>query len=110
MAKVGCKIGLTVKLFKDSQFEFIRPEISVEDIDTEKEIAPQLELVEKAINDTWEFTKDQVSKKIISEMPNASAELELQTSRKFQELDKAIKAIVAEIKKIKKEQPKEDEQ
>jgi len=38
MPKIGAKLGFTLKLRRDSQYEFIRPEIEITDIDTEGDV------------------------------------------------------------------------
>jgi hypothetical protein len=100
MAKVGAKIGLTLKLFKDGSYEFIRPEISIEDIDTEKDVTQQLADAEVALTETWEKTKEQLDQKILAEMPQVEEQMQLQISNKFKTFEKAIKVLVDRVKKL----------
>ena len=86
MAKVGVKIGFTLKLSKDS-FEYIRPDISIEDVDTEKDVDVQLSAAVEAFNKTWKAVNAQVEEKVILQFPNLSAQMET--------------AVVNEVKKLK---------
>jgi hypothetical protein len=96
MAKVSAKVGMTLKLFRDSQYEFIRPEISIEDIDTDKPITPQLNAAVDALREVWDRTTDQVSELVIAQMPQVNKEMELQISAKLQKFEKEL----AQIKKL----------
>lgn len=100
MAKVGSKIGLTLKLFKEGSYEFIRPEIYIEDIDTEKDVTQQLKDAEIALTETWEKTKEQVNERIISEMPRVEEEMKLEISRKLKFFEEAITKLAKKIKKM----------
>jgi hypothetical protein len=53
MPRVGAKIGLTIKLNKDANFEYVRPEIEITDIDTEKNIELQLIEAHKALEKVY---------------------------------------------------------
>ena len=76
MIKVNTKIGLTLKLFKDSQYEFIRPEVGIEiDIDEEKDIATQLELAEKAVKASWEKSTTLIDELVMAEMPKVNEQM-----------------------------------
>ncbi len=98
MAKVGAKIGLTLKLFRDSQYEFIRPEVAIDGIDTEGDVKAQLNLAIKALKEVWEETSNQINELVISQMPQTSKELELQVSKKLQQFEKELDGIKKLIK------------
>jgi hypothetical protein len=86
MSKVGVHIGFTLKLSKDS-FEYIRPDISIEEVDTEKDVDAQLSAAVDAFNKTWKAVNAQVEEKVITQFPNLSAQMET--------------AVVNEVKKLK---------
>ena len=97
MAKVNAKVGFTLKIRKDSQFEFIRPEIGMDDIDTEQDVTVQLDLAEKALKETWEKVTNMASDEILSQMGELDKELQLQLKKKFEKIDTAIAALKTQI-------------
>lgn len=97
MAKVGGKIGFTLKISQKSQYEFIRPEISIEEIDTDGDVQAQLDLAEKALKITWGKVTDLASEEILSEVGDLDQELQLQLKKKFAKIDVAIEELKAEI-------------
>ena len=104
MPKINTKIGLTLKLFKDSAFEFIRPEIGIEGIDIEGDVDKQLESAFLAIEKSWEMNKKAIDEVVLSEMPQVNAQMEMQVITKLkvfeEELAKFKKALIT----MKKEQ------
>jgi hypothetical protein len=103
MAKVGARIGFTLKIRKDSQYEFIRPEMVIDEIDTDGDVPAQLELAEKALRETWEKTTDMASTEILAHMGDLDQELQLQLKKKFEKIDAAIAELKTEVaKKAKK--------
>jgi len=99
MIKVYTKIGLTLRLFKDSQFEFIRPEIGFEiEVEDEKDIEPQIALAEKAVRASWDKATQLEDELVIAEMPKVNAEMELQVGKKLKMFEKQL----ADIKKYMK--------
>jgi len=103
MIKVYTKIGLTLRLFKDSQYEFIRPEVGFEfEIEDEKDIAPRLALAEKALRAGWEKATELEDELVIAEMPKVNEQMELQVSKKLKLFEKQL----ADIKKYLKVEEK----
>lgn len=97
MIKVSTKIGLTLKLFKDSQFEFIRPELGFEiEVEDEKDIEPQLALAEKAIRASWDKATTLEDELVLAEMPNINAQMEIQVSQKLKKFEEQL----AELRKL----------
>lgn len=90
MAKVGTKIGLTLKLFKDSQYEFIRPEVSIDEIDVDGNVKEQLEKVVEALKPVWDATTKQMNDLIISQMPQVNKEMEFQVAAKLKKFEDII--------------------
>lgn len=88
--KVGAKLGLTVKLFRDSQYEFFRPELNIDEIDPEKDVKVQLKMAVSALKEVWDEVTTQVSEEVIAKMPQTNKELELQISKKLQQFEKRI--------------------
>jgi len=103
MAKVSAGIGLTLKLFRDDSYQFIRPSVEILEIDSEKDVKEQLDLAVKALDETWDVVTEQVNQKILAQMPQVDAEMELQISRKMQQFELGIKELKKEIAAIKKE-------
>jgi hypothetical protein len=97
MAKVDARIGFTLKIRRDSQYEFIRPELAITGIDTEQDVTSQLDLAEKALKETWEKATEMASEEILTKMGDLDQELQLQLQKKFKKIDAAIEEIRAEI-------------
>ena len=94
MVKVRTELGLTLKLFKESQFEFIRPSVSLEiEVEKEEDIKPQLELAIKALRSEWEKTTEEMNSLVLSQMPQINAESEVQIAKRFKEIEKSIEEI-----------------
>jgi hypothetical protein len=102
MPKVSVTCGMTVKLFKDSQYEFFRPEISIKDIDTDGDVEEQLKISVMALNDVWETVTEEVNKKIVAEIPRVDAEMQLQISKKLKNMETMIGSLTREIESLKK--------
>ena len=100
MVKVRTELGLTLKLFKESQFEFIRPSVSLEiEVEKEEDIKPQLELAIKALRSEWEKTTEEMNSLVLSQMPQINAETEVQIAKRFKEIEKSIEEIKKRIGK-----------
>jgi len=100
MVKVRTELGLTLKLFKESQFEFIRPSVSLEiEVEKEEDIKPQLELAIKALRSEWEKTTEEMNNLVLSQMPQINAESEVQIAKRFKEIEKSIEEIKKRIGK-----------
>jgi len=93
MAKVGVKLGMTLRLFKDQTYEFIRPEVSIDEIDTDLPIKPQLEASVKALKETWDEATNQVSELVLKEMPQVTKEMELQIGKQLKDFRKEIDSL-----------------
>ena len=99
MIKVSAKIGLTLKLFKESQYEFIRPEVGFEiEIEDEKDIEPQLILAEKALRASWDKATELEDELVLAEMPKVNAEMELQVGKKLKAFEKQLAYIKKYLK------------
>ena len=102
MAKVSAKVGLTLKLFKESSYEFIRPEVSIEGIDTDGDIQQQITDSLNALKLVWDATTEQMNKIIAEEMPRANAQLEVQVARKMKSFESVITELGKRIEKLEK--------
>jgi hypothetical protein len=83
MAKIGVKIGLTLRLTKENDFQFIRPEIEISDIDTEKDIEAQLALIRSAMSPLWGEALDQINNRVMQEMPNVTKDTGLAIAKQL---------------------------
>lgn len=97
MAKVGGKLGFTLKISKASQYEFIRPEVSIDEIDTDGDVPAQLLLAEKALKETWNKVTDLASEEILTQVGDLDQELQMQLKKKFAKIDAAIDELKAEV-------------
>jgi hypothetical protein len=79
MAKVSVTLGLTLKMNSGGGFNFFRPEINISDIETEADIAPQIERSLAAIKDVWAAIEENmgtiVDSSELAEKPSALTEI-----------------------------------
>ena len=102
MAKVSAHVGMTLKISKGSEYEFIRGDIEVSDIDPDKDVKFQLENSLAALNETWEFTTDQAAQKILAEVSSKLAtEYQMQVSKKLKALEEAMKNVKFDVESLK---------
>ena len=81
-------------MFKDGQYEFIRPDSSREiEIERKEDIEPQLKLAVEALEKTWDETVTHMEKQIIALMPQVNKEMELQISKKLQQFEKKLSEV-----------------
>jgi len=86
MPEVGAKCGLTIKLFNNSQFEFYRPEITIEKIDSSKPDNVVKADIDRAIKvSEWVFEAIENKMNILIEEQSkaVSAELKAISEKKF---------------------------
>jgi hypothetical protein len=93
MVTVSAKCGFTLKLWKDSSYEFIRPEASIEGIDPNGDIEEQIKQAIPAALATWEGVTEVMNKIIAQEMPNVDAEMSIQIGKKLQGFEKRLKEV-----------------
>ena len=79
MSKVSVTLGLTLKMNSGGGFNFFRPEITISDIETETDIAPQIERSLSAIHEVWSAVEKNMEKIVdsseIAEKPSALTEI-----------------------------------
>ena len=97
MAEVGAKVGLTLKLFKDSSYEFIRPEVYIDKIDASGNVEEQLKSAIEALKTTWDTVTKQVNDLVLAEMPQVDAQMELQVNKKLKKMEEMIKDLEKQI-------------
>lgn len=93
MPKVGAHLGLTFKLKKDSNYEFMRPDISIDDIDVDGDVDAQLEKCKEALRKTFGITEEMVYELIIQQKPDMDIEYQLKVSTRLQDMTNMIKAL-----------------
>jgi len=79
MPKVSVKLGLTLKMNSGGGFNFFRPEISIDDIETDSDITPQIERSLAAIKEVWGAIEQNIGEIVdaseIAENPSALTEI-----------------------------------
>ena len=79
MSKVSVTLGLTLKMQTGGGYNFFRPEICISDIETETDIAPQIERSLAALNEVWAAIEENMGTIIdsseIAENPSALTEI-----------------------------------
>ena len=90
MAIVSARCGFTLKLFKNSSYEFIRPDCGIDGIDTDGDVEEQIKLAIPAALATWEGVTEVMNKIIAQEMPDVDAEMQVQISKKLQAFEKEL--------------------
>jgi hypothetical protein len=99
MAKVSVKIGFTLRLTKENDFQYIRPEIEISEIDTEQDIPAQLSRVREALNPAWAEVMDQVQDKVIANMPHIDKNMEDMLITKLKAFKKQLDALEIKVGK-----------
>ena len=79
MPKVNVELGLTLQMNSGKGYNYFRPQISINDIDTETDIAPQIERSLAAIKDVWAAIEENMGEVVdaseIAEKPSALTEI-----------------------------------
>jgi len=79
MSKVSVTLGLTLKMNSGGGYNFFRPEITISDIETETDIAPQIERSLAAIKEVWAAIEENmdtiVDSSELAEKPSALTEI-----------------------------------
>lgn len=73
MAKVGASVSMTLKI-TGSEYQFIKPEIKIDDIDTDKQIEPQLVLAEAALTQVWNKVFEIAAEEVKAALPQVELE------------------------------------
>jgi len=79
MPKVNVELGLTLKMNSGGGYNFFRPQISINDIDTDMDITPQIERSLAAIKEVWGAIEQNIGEIVdaseIAENPSALTEI-----------------------------------
>jgi len=79
MPKVSVELGLTLKMNSGGGYNFFRPQISINDIDTDMDITPQIERSLAAIKEVWGAIEQNIGEIVdaseIAENPSALTEI-----------------------------------
>jgi len=102
MPTVGAHLGLTFKLRQDSNYEFMRPDISIDGVDVDGDIDMQLEMSKVALRRTFGLIEDMTKELILQHKPDVEAEMQLQISNRLKEMKNAIEVLDKKIKKLEK--------
>jgi hypothetical protein len=94
MAKVGMSLGATLRLTRDNDFQFIRPDLQILDIDTDKNVEEQLAASRNALALVYDEVIDQFNKKVMLQM-SGNKELENVVMKQLKEFRKEIEQIKA---------------
>lgn len=68
MAKVGVELGVTMHIGRPDNNEYLKFTVKVDDVDTEKELGPQLEETKAVLNNLIGFVETGLEKKITEEL------------------------------------------
>ena len=94
MSKVSVTLGLTLKMNSGGGYNFFRPEITISEIETETDIAPQIERSLAAIKEVWGAVESNMEQIVdsseIAEKPNA-----------LQEINRRIAEVEADVSQLK---------
>ena len=100
MPEVKVELGLTLKLFRESSYEFIRPTVAIDKIDTSLPVQPQIDEAIAALRLVWDATTEQMNKIVAEEMPQANAQLETQLAAKMKKMEALIGSLSERLKLI----------
>lgn len=106
MAKIKTSIGLTLRLTKENDFQFIRPEVEISEIDTDKDVPTQLQAIRAAMNPVWDETLFQINERVMNQMPHISKELSENVMNQLVAFKKQLDSALADVDKLKKFQVK----
>ncbi len=98
MPRVGVKLGLTLKMSSGDGFNFFRPEVSIDDIDTDTDINPQIEASLQAVHEAYQAAEQAVAKIV------ETSEVSDHTSV-VQEMRERMTSIEADLQKLKTSGP-----
>ena len=94
MSKVSVTLGLTLKMNSGGGYNFFRPEITISEIETETDIAPQIERSLAAIKEVGGAVESNMEQIVdsseIAEKPNA-----------LQEINRRIAEFEADVSQLK---------
>ncbi len=100
MAIVGAKIGMTLKLPGGTNFEFIRPEVSIEGIDIEKNISEQLAEARKTLVEVWKEVCNFIESEVMIAIESNEKTKGLVT-KKLKDFEIRIKNLEANLEEAK---------
>jgi biotin-(acetyl-CoA carboxylase) ligase len=93
-------IGLTLRISKESQYEFIRPSVEIGQIDPEEDVQSQLETAVKALRQTWDKTTHETNELILAEMKQVDAEMQNQIAKRFKDMNVVVNSLREDIKAL----------
>ena len=94
MPRIGVKLGLTLKMSSGDGFNFFRPEVSIDDIDTDTDINPQIDAALQAVHEAYK-----AAEKAVSDIVDTS-EIADHTSV-VQEMRERMTSMEADLQKLK---------
>ena len=90
MSKVTVELGLTLKLATGGGYNFIRPSISIADIDTEQEAKPQIDRALEVVREAWSEVEDAMSKIITEADVTENESLLVELGRRMSTMEKQL--------------------
>ncbi len=90
MSKVSVELGLTLKLGTGGGYNFIRPSITIADIDTEQDTAPQIERALDVVHEAWEQIEAEMAKVITSQDVESSEPLLVELGRRMSTMEQTL--------------------
>jgi len=93
MAKVTVELALTLKMASGGGYNFFRPSISIADIDTEQDAAPQIERALEVVNEAWAEVEDSMSKIITSSDVAENESLLVELGRRMSTMEKQLATV-----------------
>ena len=93
MSKVSVELGLTLKLGTGGGYNFIRPSITIADIDTEQDAAPQIERALDVVREAWANIEEEMSKVIVSQDVESSEPLLIELGRRMSTMEQTLESM-----------------
>ena len=93
MSKVTVELGLTLKLATGGGFNFIRPSITIKDIDTEQEAGPQIERALEVVHEAWAKVEESMSKIITESDVSENESLLVELGRRMTTMEQQLATV-----------------
>ena len=100
MSLISVELGLTLRLQGGDKFEFIRPLVTVSDIDTEKDVGKQIEKAKEVAKELWSEVVQMVNDEILSQIQTSEFSADL-VSKRLDEFAKKLNKLEAAVEELK---------
>ncbi|ANS04411.1 hypothetical protein [uncultured Mediterranean phage] len=94
MSKVTVELGLTLKMATGGGYNFIRPSITIADIDTEQDTKPQIDRALVVVNEAWSELEEAMTKVVTTCDVTENESLLVELGRRMGDMEKQLSTVV----------------